>query len=267
MKILSGPNRKVAYYVGLALVTSNALYPTYAAQPTPRSDETSAAQGKILITETRARLPDHVGNGLNCSNCHLDAGTRAYATPFTNIWHDYPTYDARSGKIISLADRINECFTRSMNGTALDNNSSQMRSILAYIALLSPDIADNKMSVGRGVGRISAALHADAVRGKQIFAQSCAACHGANGFGTRVANGQPVPPLWGPDSFNDGAGMARTSRAAAFVLHNMPLGKGNTLTEQDALDVAAFFTHQSRPVFARKSGDWPNGQKPADARN
>ena len=75
-----------------------------------------------------------------------------------------------------------------------------------------------------------------------------------------------MPPLWGKDSFNVGAGMARMYTAAAFVKHNMPLGQGGTLTAQEAVDVAAFFTQQPRPDYAARANDWPKGDKPKDAR-
>ena len=82
------------------------------------------------------------------------------------------------------------------------------------------------------------------------------------------------PPLWGDESFNICAGLARTYKAAAFVKYNMPMGiqtkglwgHGNVLSDQDAIDVAEFFTHQPRPDFAGKVNDWPNGNKPKDAR-
>lgn len=78
----------------------------------------------------------------------------------------------------------------------------------------------------------------------------------------------------GDESFNIGAGMARTYKAAAFVKYNMPMGiqtqglwgHGNVLSDQDAVDVAEFFTHKPRPDFAKKDGDWPSGKKPKDAR-
>jgi cytochrome c len=38
--------------------------------------------GKTLITDTPKLLPANVGNGRNCSNCHLDAGTTQNAGPF-----------------------------------------------------------------------------------------------------------------------------------------------------------------------------------------
>ena len=72
-------------------------------------------------------------------------------------------------------------------------------------------------------------------------------------------------PCGGPESFNIGAGMARLSNAAGFVKTNMPLGKGEMLTDADAIDVAAYFMRQPRPDFPAKLRDWPKGGKPDDA--
>jgi len=74
------------------------------------------------------------------------------------------------------------------------------------------------------------------------------------------------PALWGPTSFNIGAGMARLANAAAFTKSNMPLGSGNSLSDRDAIDIAAYVTRQTRPDFAAKTQDWPKGDKPPDAR-
>jgi cytochrome c553 len=108
----------------------------------------------------------------------------------------------------------------------------------------------------------STTIKPDPVNGERIYRAQCAACHGPQGEGIRSRDGQWIyPPLWGEESFNIGAGMARTYTAAAFVKRNMPialhdrfpLGQGG-LSDQDAVDVAEFFTHQPRPDFAPSQG-------------
>jgi thiosulfate dehydrogenase len=74
-----------------------------------------------------------------------------------------------------------------------------------------------------------------------------------------------APPLWGPRSFNVGAGMARLQVTAAFVRSNMPFDTPGTLTSQDAFDVAAFMNGHERPDFAGKENDWPKGDPPPDS--
>lgn len=223
--------------------------------------------GKLLLTETHQRLPQHVGNKLTCANCHLGAGTVANASPWIGIWGVFPEYRARSGKINSLQQRVNDCFERSMNGKALPFDSPEMNSILAYMQWLSTGVPTGTSVKGRGFGPVNRDLKPNADNGKAVYVAKCASCHGPNGEGMKGAGGAyTYPPLWGKDSFNIGAGMARTYTAAAFVKHNMPLGQPNTLTDQEAIDVAEFFTHQSRPNFSPKAKDWPKGDKPKDAR-
>jgi len=225
--------------------------------------------GKLLLAETRQRLPANVGNGLNCTNCHLAGGTAAQASPWVGLWGVFPEYRSRSGKIISLQERINDCFERSMNGKPLAYDAEAMNNMLSYIQWLSSNVPTGVSVKGRGFGRIDETLTPDSAHGRKVYADKCASCHGAQGEGVKGADGggYAFPPLWGMDSFNDGAGMARTYTAAAFVKHNMPLVQGGTLTDQQAIDVAEFFTHQARPVYAGKGKDWPKGDRPKDARN
>ena len=86
-------------------------------------------------------------------------------------------------------------------------------------------------------------------RGATVFARVCAACHGRDGHGTAAA-----PPLWGPDSYNAGAGLNNVQRAAGFIWANMPVGNERSLTHQEALDVAAFLHLQLRPFDPRDGG-------------
>jgi len=224
--------------------------------------------GKLLLTETHQRLPDHVGNKLTCANCHLGAGTVPNASPWVGIWGVFPEYRSRSAKINSLQQRVNDCFERSMNGKALAFDSREMNDILAYMQWLSAGVPTGVSVQGRGFGPVNRELKPNADNGKSVYAAKCASCHGANGEGTKAPDGKFMfPPLAGKDSFNVGAGMARTYTAAAFVKHNMPLGQANTLTDQEAVDVAQYFTHLSRPDFPARSKDWPKGDKPKDARS
>jgi thiosulfate dehydrogenase len=167
----------------------------------------------------------------------------------------------------ALQDRIADCFERSLNGRRLPDDSDQMIGILAYMQWLSRDVPTGRSVQGRGFARIEPAREPDPGRGQRIYADKCALCHGAEGQGIYGAAGETVfPPLWGERSFNIGAGMARLNTAAAFVKANMPLGQGGSLADEDAFDVAAYFTRQPRPDFARKDADWPSGGKPKDAR-
>ncbi len=231
--------------------------------------------GGRLLNETKRLLPNNVGAQMNCNSCHIANGKEQKGAPYINAYNSYPKKMPRAGKMVDLEMRINGCFQRSMNGKPLDVNSKEMKAMIAYMAWLSeglPKSAQIQMDVG---GKIDEQIVPDPTRGKVLYAQQCATCHGADGEGMNDKRGNVIfPPLWGDHSFNIGAGLARTYKAAAFIRDNMPMsvqkdgvwGQGGVLTDQDAVDIAEYFTHQPRPDFAGKVNDWPNGKKPKDAR-
>lgn len=223
--------------------------------------------GHQLTTQTQVYAKKYVGNDLNCTSCHLNGGRTPNAAPWVGIWGVFPEYRTRNAQVNTLQDRVNDCFQRSMNGKPLPVDSKEMRGILTYMWWLSKDVPTGVDVEGRGFKRIKAERTPDTAKGKTIYAEKCSVCHGANGQGMKGAEGEYMfPPLWGPKSFNIAAGMARLNTAAAFVKANMPLGQGGSLTDQEAYDVAAFFIQQPRPDYAAKKKDWPNGDKPKDAR-
>ncbi len=106
---------------------------------------------------------------------------------------------------------------------------------------------------GRGSPAIAPAPQpASVARGATVFATHCAECHGANGTGMKAGTAYTFPPLWGSASYNAGAGMHGVETAAAFIKANMPLGQPDTLTDQQAWDVAAFINSKPRPPDPRK---------------
>ncbi len=218
----------------------------------------SVRRGRALIHSTRDSLPRNVGAALSCANCHIGDGTQANAMPLVGAYSRFPQYRARSGHVDLLEDRINDCFERSMNGKALEMKGRDMRDMVTYIAFLSRGFPPGAEMQGQGVPRLDP-LDGDTARGRQIFATICIACHGADGNGSPAA-----PPLWGPRSFNVGAGMGRVRSAAAFIHHLMPRDRPGTLTPQQAFDVATYITTRPRPDFPGKERDWPYGGAPPD---
>jgi thiosulfate dehydrogenase len=211
------------------------------------------------------------GNNLTCGNCHLQAGTQPYAMAMTGVWGQFPQYRAREGAVDTIEDRINGCMERSMNGRALSLNSREMMAFSAYMRWLSEGVPDGAKLLGAGTLKIKEPTRAaDPGHGAQVYAQVCAACHGADGRGRHAQNGlgYQFPPLWGPDSYNNGAGMSRLLTAAAFALHNMPLGTRfdvPVLTDEQAYDVAGYIVSQVRPKKENLDADFPiRLQKPVD---
>ena len=84
-----------------------------------------------------------------------------------------------------------------------------------------------------------------------MYTATCTVCHGATGQGSAFAGAQVIPALWGPQSYNWGAGMHTLDNAAAYVFANMPHGAAGTLSPQQAWDVAAWINSQPRPQDPR----------------
>ena len=236
--------------------------------------------GKELVVNTPKYIGPEVsdekmrfaGNNLTCQNCHLEAGTKPYAGTFVGTYASFPQYGARGDSIGTLADRINGCMTRSMNGKALPLDSKEMKAIETYMFWLSQGIplgAANKLQerelykVDRKMIKQKAA---DPIKGKVVYDTHCASCHGTNGEGIKnegLATGYINPPLWGQDSYNKGAGMYRTLKAADFIRSNMPLGASKDspiLTDEEAYNVAAYMNDDShfRPEKANRDKDFPD---------
>ena len=238
------------------------------------ADPDQLIYGMRLMTETKALLPNNVGNGLNCSSCHLNGGTVAMASPFVGVAAQFPRYAARAGREIDIQERINGCFKRSMNGKPVPKTSKEMKAMVAYMTWMNHGYKMDDKIPGRGIGKIDQNLKANTANGKGIYNAQCAVCHGQDGQGVKAEDGSYVfPAVWGDESFNIGAGMARTYTAAAFIKQNMPMGHSTKfplghggLSDQEAVDVAEYFSHLGRPDFADKTKDWPNGEKPKDAR-
>lgn len=210
-------------------------------------------------------------NGLNCQNCHLAAGTRLFANNFSEASSAYPAFRPRTERYISLAGRVNGCMQRSLNGRAIDSTSREMNAFIEYFDWLGKGVEKNIQVLGAGTEKLPFLTRAaDPIRGKGIFTNNCASCHGMNGEGKLNQSGIEYlyPPLWGPHSYNMGAGFYRISKLASFVKNNMPFGTtyhSPVLTNEQAWDVAAFVNSQPHPEFRFIQNDWPDiAKKPFD---
>ena len=235
--------------------------------------------GRRLLTDTsRLMGPDHAdparrhtGIRMACAACHLGGGIEPGTLSLLQSAAVYPRFSGRDGGVRDLTDRINGCMTRSMNGRALARDSAEMVAMVAYITSLGDVYAAT--GERRRAAREPAAFKtppraADLGAGERVFNERCAICHGGDGAGLQAtpdrADGYVFPPLWGADSFNDGAGMHRVLTAARFIKAKMPLGQPD-LTSDQAFDVAAFINSKPRPQMADLDRDYPDrATKPID---
>ena len=232
-------------------------------------DGDAIRRGRLIFTASAAHAGQYVGNGLTCSNCHLDAGRKADASPMWAAWVSYPAYRAKNGRVNTMEDRIRDCFLYSMNAPASKAGAPPpygddiYRDLQSYFAWLATGAPSGKPLPGRGFIKLATTpIGHDPVRGAIVFAGQCASCHGANGQGQANPDGSyTIPPLWGARSYNWGAGMTGLASAAGFIKANMPYGEGNTLTDQQAWDVAAYVDSRERPRDPRQTGTVESARK------
>lgn len=212
--------------------------------------------GEQIFEDPAHEASTYVGNDLRCSNCHLDAGRLANSAPMWGAYVSYPAYRSKNGHVNTFEERLQGCFRFSMNGKAPPLGDKVLVALESYSywmskgAPIDPDIA------GRGYPKLDKPpMPPDYHRGQSVYGEHCALCHGPNGAGRQANDGSPAfPALWGPDSFNWGAGMGSFENAADFIRANMPLGQAESLSVQEAWDVAIFMDSQERPQDPRFTG-------------
>lgn len=211
--------------------------------------------GAAIFTDTQKNAPDFVGNSLQCANCHIDRGRLANSAPLWAAYVAYPAYRDKNGHVNTFQERLQGCFRYSMNGKAPPDGDKVLVALESYAFFLAKGAPTGTDLPGRGYPKLKQPASMDYERGHQIYAQKCALCHGDAGQGQTSADGTTVfPPVWGPRSFNWGAGMSSIANAAGFIKANMPLSQGNTLSEQEAWDVATYIDSQERPQDPRFTG-------------
>lgn len=228
--------------------------------------------GAKLINETTRYLGPQAkdekmrfaGNNLSCSSCHTSGGVVPDQSPFVGIYARFPQYVARSDQLVTLQDRINGCFQRSMAGRAIPTNSKEMRAMIAYMHWLSAGYEVGAKLKGQGLPKAQFLDRAaDPKKGREIYAAKCAACHGENGEGIKnegfAQSGDyyTFPALWGDDSYNTGAGMYRLIEGARYVKATMPKGDAS-LSWEEAFDVTAYINSKPRKIKPDREKDFPD---------
>jgi thiosulfate dehydrogenase len=234
--------------------------------------------GYQIFTNTPAEAARLTPSRVSCNNCHLNAGQRERALPLVSVAGMFPEYNRRAGRLITMADRIVDCFLRSENATGRpgDDDSAlpsptdkEVLAVSAYLTWLARGYEVGTNPVWRGQNTIpSAALippeRLDPQTGEKIFLERCTSCHGKDGQGVAIGD-KRAGPLWGPDSWNDGAGAARVYTLAGIIRYAMPYLDPGSLTDVEAQQVAAFINSQPRPAFPFKDRDYRTDQLPVDA--
>lgn len=241
----------------------------------PASDEGELIRyGRNLIANTSYYLGPHgtvahLSNGMNCQNCHLEAGSRPFSNCLSAVASTYPAFRPRSGIVESIEFRVNDCMLRSMNGKKLDTASREMHAMVAYLKWMGKDVPKGVRPRSSGTIELTyLGRSCDPVSGRKVYMTHCLNCHGRNGEGLMKPTGEGYiyPPLWGESSYNTGAGLYRLGRFAGFIKSCMPFGTTTAecplLTDEEVWDVAAYVNSQPRPE-KKFSEDWPDVRRKA----
>jgi thiosulfate dehydrogenase len=233
--------------------------------------------GFRIFTNTRVEAGRFSPSRMTCNNCHLNGGQREKSLPLVGITGMFPEYNRRSGRLFSLGDRIVDCFLRSQNATGNPHAGEELPSLTAkevlavsaYLTWLSQGFEVGKNPPWRGQNAIPAAklipvAALEPAKGEAIFMERCTTCHGRDGQGVAVGDKKPGP-LWGPDSWNDGAGAARIYTLAGIIRYSMPYLDPGNVTDEDAQLLAAFINSKPRPAFPFKEKDYRSEKLPVDS--
>ena len=243
--------------------------------------------GYEIFTNTPEQASRFAPGRGSCNNCHLNGGQREKALPLVSVAGMFPEYNRRAGRLITLADRVVDCFLRSQNATgrlASDNDgqlpaevthqlpsptSKEVLAVSAYLTWLSNGFAVGKNPAWRGQNVIQpdALIPIDKLdrnRGESLYVERCSSCHGVDGQGVQIGT-KKAGPLWGPDSWNDGAGAARIYTLAGIIRFSMPYLDPGSLSDEDAQHVAAFINSKPRPAYPFKDQDYLTDKLPVDS--
>jgi thiosulfate dehydrogenase len=260
--------------------------------------------GYRIFTNTPREASRFTGGQVSCANCHLNVGQRERALPLVGVAGMFPEYNNRAARLISLADRVVDCFLRSENATGLlastrpppslsridgagsadvvpasmndarleelpTPTSKEVLAVSAFIAWLSRGHTVGQSPPWRGRNAIAAdklipVATLDIARGEAVYLERCQSCHGADGQGVQIGD-KKAGPLWGRDSWNDGAGAARVYTLAGIIRYTMPYLEPGSLSDADAQHVAAYINSRPRPAYPFKDRDYIGGKVPADA--
>jgi thiosulfate dehydrogenase len=240
-------------------------------------------RGYRIFLDTPHNAPRYTKSALSCGSCHLNAGQKEGAMPLVGIAKVFPEYNRRSGRTFTLEDRVIGCFLRSLNAPGLtgggpdehENGSphptrddGEVKDLVAYLEWISEGVAAEETRTWRGIAiardKLVPLAKLDLARGRKLYVAKCLQCHGRNGQGVQVGD-LKAGPLWGPRSWNDGAGAARTYTLAGYLRHAMPYLAPGSLTDEEAQQIAAYIDSKPRPVFEAKSRDFLVEPLPPDA--
>jgi thiosulfate dehydrogenase len=199
-----------------------------------------------LLIGPNGKNGKYLGNKMNCTNCHQDAGTKPFSLNLMKSHENYPQYRAREGKVLSLAERVNNCVMRPHSGKPLALDSKEMIAFLSYFKWINEQTNKHDFLGEKNITITFPTRAASSKIGKELYIKHCQSCHQESGEGLLKPDSSNYiyPPLWGKFGYQPSSSMHRIIKQAQWLKANMPNGiaKWNApvLSDEEALDIAAF---------------------------
>jgi thiosulfate dehydrogenase len=240
--------------------------------------------GFQIFTNTSVEASQFSPGKISCNNCHLNGGQRERSLPLVGVAGMFPEYNRRSGRLYGLGDRVVDCFLRSQNATGQlaaegkapedpvslpSPTSKEVLAVVAYLTWLAKgyEVGENPPWRGQNVIASQNLIPIEKLepqKGEALFMEHCTNCHGEDGQGRAIGDKTPGP-LWGPNSWNDGAGAARIYTLAGIIRYAMPYMDPGRLTDEEAQNLAAFINSKPRPSYPFKKQDYQTEKLPIDS--
>ena len=239
--------------------------------------------GFRLFTDTSGEAPHLTAGAMSCNNCHINAGQRELSLPLVGVTANFPEYNRRAGRDFTIEDRIVGCFFRSQNATGMIESDDpdtddqvlptpempEVQALAAYLHWLSRGFETGETAPWRRQNVIAQENRLglddlDPEKGEAIFMERCTNCHGEDGQGVQIGT-KKAGPLWGPNSWNDGAGAARIYTLAGIIRYMMPYMDPGSTTDEEAQHLSAFINSKERPSYPFKDQDYLTEPQPIDS--
>jgi thiosulfate dehydrogenase len=239
--------------------------------------------GFQLFTDTAGEAPQLTAGGMSCNNCHVNAGQRELSLPLVGVTAMFPEYNRRAGRDFTIEDRIVGCFFRSQNATGMISSDRpviddqvlptpempEVKALSAYLRWLSRGFEPGETAPWRRQNVIAQENRLpleelDPDKGEEIFMERCTNCHGEDGQGVQIGT-KKAGPLWGPNSWNDGAGAARIYTLAGIIRYMMPYMDPGSTTDEEAQLLSRFINSKERSSYPFKEQDYLTEPQPIDS--
>ena len=204
-------------------------------------------RGKDLMDGSEQISNEEESGKLSCMSCHAD-GDDTEGVSLVGVTSEYPKYDGRNDAVITIEEKINDTIMHTLNRDAIDYDSEEMRSIVAFLTYISKG---EKYDNHKKEEEIEDIPKPDLNNGENLYEEKIQ---------------DSSPDLFGEDSFTDGSALSSFSVMTNYVKNYLPKDDPASLSDQEAADISGYILSQDRPEWRKDESEWLH-DKPDDLIN